>query len=356
MSGELFFELIQVAHGCKEGLSSMPSDKEWSRIYDLSQKQAIAGVLLPAIDKLSKQAQKPPLTLLYDWIAQSEQIKQRNILLSRRCIDLMRMFAEAGYESCILKGQGNALMYPEPLLRTSGDIDIWVKGKRDVIIEFCNSRVNGCKEWHHHIQFPIWDDVDVEVHFMPSYTKVPRFANRTQRYFEKFQRQEIDGKGLISEGYKMYVPSKELNLVFQMSHIARHFFGGGIGMRQIMDYYYFLKSEGLWDKEDVVETLQNLGLYKFASAVMWVLKEVFGAEEELLIVPVDVKRGKLLLDEIMKGGNFGHHDKRVSARIKKNSGTVALIIRNLHLLSLFPEEAMWTPIMGVWYYLKYKWA
>ncbi len=351
---DLFFELIQVALGYKERLSRTPSDKEWSWINDLSRKQAIVGVLFPAIDKLSKQGQKPPLTLLYDWIAQSEQIKQRNILLNRKCIELMRMFADAGYESCILKGQGNALMYPEPLLRTPGDIDIWIKGKRDVIIEFCNSKAYGCKEWHHHIQFPIWDDVDVEVHFVPSYTRVPRFANRTQRYFEKFLREEIDGKGLISEGDKMYVLPKEKKLVFQMSHMARHFFGGGIGMRQIMDYYYLLKSDGLWNKKDLVETLRDLELYKFAVAVMWVLKEVFGAEEELLFVPIDEKRGKLLLDEILAGGNFGHHDKRVSERIKKNSGMAALIIRNLHLIRLFPEEVMWTPIMGVWYYLKYK--
>lgn len=352
---DIFFELIQVALGLREGLSRRPSDEEWAEIYELSQKQAIAGYLFPAIDKLSKLGQKPPSPLLYEWIALVEQIKQRNILLNRKCIELMRILEDAGFESCILKGQGNALMYPEPQLRQAGDIDIWVNGKRDDIIGFCRSKAQKCEISYHHMQFPIWTAVDIEVHFIPSYAKVPRYAKRTNTFFEKFQREEIDSGEMMSEGDVMYVPSKKINLVFQMSHMARHFFGDGIGMRQVMDYYYLLKyTTGKVNTGAVVDDLRNLGLYKFAGAVMWVLKEVFAAEEELLIVPVDEKRGKLLLDEIMKGGNFGHHDKRVSAKMKKKSITVAIMIRNLRLVRLFPEEAVWTPIMGVWYYLKYK--
>ena len=363
---DVFFELIQVALGLREGLSRRPSDEEWAEIYELSQKQAIAGYLFAAIDKLSKLGPKPPSPLLYEWIALVEQIKQRNILLNRKCVELMRMFEDAGFESCILKGQGNAMLYDVrckkeegrcnmALLRQPGDIDIWVKGKRDEIIGFCRSKAQDCDIQYHHIQFPIWEDVDVEVHFMPSYTEIPRYAKRTKAFFEKFEREEIDGRKLMSEQGGMYVPSKEMNLVFQMSHMARHFFGDGVGMRQIMDYYYLLKyTRGKVNIEKVVDDLRNVGLYRFAGAVMWVLKEVFAAEDELLIVPVDEKRGKLLLDEIMKGGNFGHHDKRVSARMKKKSSTLARMIRNLRLVRLFPEEALWTPIMGVWYYLKCK--
>ena len=350
----MFFELLQVALGQRDILSHNPSDKEWGEIYELSQKQAIVGVLFSAVEKLSLRGQKPPLALLYEWIALVEQIKQRNTLLNRRSIALMRMFADAGFDSCILKGQGNALMYPQPLLRTPGDIDIWVKGKCDEIIDFCCLKANGCKVSHHHILFPIWEDVDVEVHFMPSYTRIPRYMKQTNAYFERFQREEIEGKGL-SEWGDMYVPSKEMNLAFQMSHIARHFYGGGIGMRQIMDYYYLLKYiKGKVNNEANVDALQNLGLYKFAGAVMWVIKELFGAKDDVLIAPADSKRGRLLLDEIMKGGNFGYHDMRVPARIKKKSSTVALIIRNVRLLRLFPEEAFWSPIMGVWYFLKYR--
>lgn len=350
----LFFELIQVAVGAKEGLSHTPTDKEWVDVFETAQKQAVAGIAFLALEKLNNAGVKPPLSLLYEWIGLTEQIKNRNTLLNKRCLELTELFSDAGLESCILKGQGNALMYPEPLLRTSGDIDIWVKGNRDEIVKFCRSKVGGCEIEHHHIQFPIWDDVDVEVHFVPSYSIVPRYTKRTRAFYSEFQREEVDGRGFIQGKAKMYVPSKVINLVFQMSHIARHFFYGGVGLRQLMDYYYLLKSDGVWNKNDVIGALRNLGLYKFASAVMWVLKEVLGAEDELLIVPVDEKRGMLLLDEVMMGGNFGHYDQRISGQLMKKSATMSIIARNMRMLRLFPEEALWAPVTGVWHYLKYK--
>lgn len=350
---KLFFELIQVAAGAKEKLSHAPTDEEWVELFESSQKQAVAGIAFLALEKLSNVGIKPPLNLLYEWIGLSEQIKSRNTLLNKRCLDLAELFSEAGFESCILKGQGNAMMYPEPLLRTSGDIDIWVKGNRDEIVKFCRSNVDGCEIEHHHIQFPIWDDVDVEAHFVPSYSIVPRYTKRTKAFYSVFQREEIDGKGFLPEQSKMYVPSKEMNLVFQMSHIARHFFYGGVGLRQLMDYYYLLKSDGLWNKDDIIGTFRSLGLYKFAGAVMWVLQEVLAAEDEMLLVPVDEKRGELLLNEIMKGGNFGHYDQRVSGKLMKKSATMSIIARNMRMLRLFPEEAVWAPVMGVWHHLKY---
>ena len=57
----------------------------------------------------------------------------------------------------------------------------------------------------------------------------------------------------------------------------------------------------------VQRELKYLGLWKFAGAVMYVLKEVLGLSEDKMIVPVDEKRGKLLLAEILEGGNFGQH-------------------------------------------------
>ena len=148
---------------------------------------------------------------------------------------------------------------------------------------------------------------------------------------------------------------KEMNLVFQMSHMARHFFYGGIGLKQVMDYYYLLNyTKDKVNVEIVVEVIQNLGLYKFAGAVMWVIREVLGAEDDILIVPADGKRGGLLLDEILKSGNFGQYDQRVSRKLMKKSATMSIIVRNMRMLRFFPEEAIWAPITGVWYYLKYK--
>lgn len=343
---ELFIEIFQVVLGTRVSLSRNPTDKEWDELFDMSQKQAVAGVIFSALDKLSVHGQKPPSPLIYKWIGVSEQIKQRNILLNQKCVDLTGLFSDSGFDSCILKGQGNALMYPEPLLRTSGDIDIWVKGKRDKIIAFCQSKVEACEISYHHIQFPIWKDVQVEVHFMPSYTKIPRLRKRYHAYFDNFQRVEIDNRGLFPEGTKIYVPDKKVNLVFQMSHMARHFFFEGIGLRQLMDFYYLLLYNDC-DRELVVNEIKYLNLDKFAGAVMWVLGTVFGMEDKYMLVPPDERRGKLLLDVILKGGNFGRHNKGVLGWLNKRNTTLSIITRSIKIARLFPEEAFWSPVLWV---------
>lgn len=135
---------------------------------------------------MSKNGQKPPIELIFEWIGISEQIKQHNLFLNTKCKELIELFQENGFQSCILKGQGNSLMYPEPLLRMPGDIDIWVKGSREEILSFCRSKYESSDVRCHHIQLPIWNNVDVEVHFKPTYSWNPRLSKRTNQYFSFF--------------------------------------------------------------------------------------------------------------------------------------------------------------------------
>ena len=116
---ELFYELVQIALGQRELLSCTPSAAEWAELFSLAQKQAVTGVALNALEKMSQQGQKPPVNLLLEWIGLSEQIKAQNLLLNKRCGEITRLFSDAGFRTCILKGQGNALMYPDPLSRNS---------------------------------------------------------------------------------------------------------------------------------------------------------------------------------------------------------------------------------------------
>ena len=122
MSETLFFELLQVALGRRERLSSTPTEREWTELFEMSQKQAVAGVAFEGVERLQPQI---PRELLLQWFAISEQIKKRNILMNQRAVEVTRIFADAGFRSCILKGQGNNLLYPNPYVRNSGDIDIF---------------------------------------------------------------------------------------------------------------------------------------------------------------------------------------------------------------------------------------
>ena len=349
-----FFDLIRVALNKGDSLQRCPTDEEWAAMLELSQNQAILGVIFHAFDKLTQNNQKPPLEVLFEWIGCTEQIMAQNKIANKRCIEVSRLFEKAGFKTCVLKGQGNALLYPEPLLRNSGDIDLWVNGETDAVIGFVKERYPNVssKISSHHIDFPVFQEISVEVHYVPTYSLVRKFQSNLNQYIEDCKPRQFDNPvRLIGVDNTINVPTDDFNMVFQLSHMQRHFFGTGIGFRHIIDYYYLLKRVNTYvtisQKRELKEVLVALGMLKFASAVMWVLKEVLLMEENWMICEPDEKRGKLLLDEIMRTGNFGYGDQRKIKKLSNFSTTLAVMVRNMKMVRLFPGEALCAPITGV---------
>ncbi len=359
----LFFELIQVALGQKESLTKNPSEQEWEAMFDMAKKQAVVGIAFHALNKLAEVGQKPPLPLLYEWIGLSEQIKARNYIVNSRCIEVTKLFADAGFRSCILKGQGNALMYPEPLLRTSGDIDIWVtggsgkvNGSRKDIHDFVVTRCPNAQENLLHIDFPIFEDVPVEVHYKPRHVTIPKYDKRLQAWFDEKTDEQFSNV-VRFDGCEMCVPTAEFNVILQLSHIMSHFFIEGVGLRHFLDFYYVLakvKDERLKVKDErlkvkeIQETLQYLAMEKFARGVMWIEKECLNLPDEYFILEPDEKIGKIILNEMMEGGNFGQHDERYAQR-KKGYLMRGLTdtYRLIKLAKYFPSESIWKIVRKV---------
>ena len=201
----MFYELVRVALGVGEKLSRCPLDPEWQQLFDLAQKQAVAGVAFLALDRLSSYGQKIPPALLFEWIGLSEQIRSQNLLANQRCKEITQLFRNEGFESCILKGQGNARMYPVPESRTSGDIDIWVFGERDEITKFVKEKCPNVFEQYHHIDFPIFEDVPVEVHYTPGKLLSPKYNKRFQKWSQA-EGLKVKGEGLKTiDGLKSIV-------------------------------------------------------------------------------------------------------------------------------------------------------
>lgn len=83
----------------------------------------------------------------------------------------------------------------------------------------------------------------------------------------------------------------------------------GIGIRHLIDYFYITKSFPIADRDIVVGLWKRFGLYRLATAVMWVLKDICCMDEQLLLCEPNEKEGRFLFDEMMRGGNFGHDGK-----------------------------------------------
>ena len=356
---------------------SIPDTKgmDWYDFYQFACEQAIAGVAFVGIQRLGEHGVKPPLDVLMQWIASASLIEQQNKAVNKAATELFKELKNDGLRGCILKGQGNGLMYPNVYSRTPGDIDVWVRmadgrekreegrgkmedGRRmmeDVqgIIKYVKERNPNGKVCYHHIDGGKIGGVEVEVHYRPSFMNNPIHNYRLQKWYKMMAEggrlmEEVE----LPEGVgSIPVPTVEFNVVYQLVHVFRHLLQEGIGLRQIIDYFYVLKSNtNHTDDTNIIVLLNYLGLTKIAGAMMWLLSEVLGLEEEYLIVPKNECLGKVLLAEILKGGNFGQYDIdniKVNSQLGKNWQRIR---RDFRMMRYFPSECIWEPVFRVYHF------
>lgn len=348
----LFFELIQITLANRNCFNRVPSDIEWKNLYEMACKQSLAGVLLNGVNRLIESGccPKPPMNVLYEWIGLQQHTVAHNKLQNQRTKELCEFFKEHGYRCCVLKGQGTALYYENPEYRQCGDIDIWIEGDRDEILRFAQS-----KNYHighidvKHSDIDFFKDVPVEVHFLPSWMYNPSTNKKLQKFFKE-QSEKQFGNNDAKVGFNH--TTIEFDLVFSIVHIYRHIFSEGIGLRQLMDYYFILQSSSVNQRKDAIAVLRSLKMFSFVGGIMWILKECFGMKEEYLLCVVNKRHGEYLLSEIMMAGNFGQYDDRMQ-RIDKNKkfkrGFVQLK-RNLRFVSYYPSEVLWSPFWKLWHW------
>ena len=400
MEEKVYFEFLQVAVGNRKSLSVTINDSDWLRLFDFCKKQALIGVGFTAVEKLHAVGVVCPAELRMKWMALALQIEKKNALLNEQCKKLTEQYGHDGLSTCILKGQGNCLNYPEELKkrRMPGDIDVWCIPPKDGLdiaiatgnndVEYVNYKgVNAVIEYgrmqhrlagnnekpvirYHHIEAPKMEGTEVEVHFRVGFQNSPLRNWRMQRWFDAHA--DVCMKNKTHMGFA--VPTSSVNVVYQMCHLFSHYFDEGLGLRQLMDYYFALRvwhndvmeckdlqSQGMWSEglgtpvmsaTEIMAVLRSFGMAKFAGAVMWILNEAFENEEcrmkkqrsategkaneecsdadevgeqQLPAIGQQLKKnncvpwmicepneveGRKLLAEIMQGGNFGQYDTR----------------------------------------------
>lgn len=360
------FELLQVAIGNRKALTSRLTDEEWESLYSECEKHALLGIAFCGVEKLPKE-QYPPFDVLAEWVHDAQVAKDRNMLLNQRCKEVCEYFEHDGFNSCILKGQSNLPNYLESLrdYRTAGDIDVlcWPKNghldKVKVLAYVKGLYATNLKDikpevMYHHVDWE-FSGIPVEIHFRASFFFNPLFNWRFQKWVNDSLHSSVCLKDL-----NFPIPSVSFNAIYQLVHIYRHLFSEGIGLRQLLDYYFVLRRLGD-ERLECMETLSRLGMKKFAGAVMYVLQTVFGMPDEYLLCPPDKKEGEFLLSEIMISGNFGRNDNRVAA-VKKVKSTKAhfstYIAREKfvsRLLRHYPSEAIWAPFWSVFFFIYIRW-
>lgn len=344
---QIFFKLIRIGLGNSAEDFPILDSTQWQELYTLARQQAIVGVIYKSIERLTKE-KHPPRELLFKWIATTERIKELNQHLNKTAQKVELQFRDNNLQSCILKGQGIAQLYPNPELRTSGDIDIWINSDREEIISFVGKYSKSSHAVYHHIDGLKLDGVEIETHFTPSYMANPFANRRLQKWIQIEKIKQFEHCTNIGEGITIHTPILAFNRVFILHHIYRHFFYEGIGLRQMMDFYYVLK-QGFTKKEqlETIRIYKRLNLLNFAGAAVYVLREIFGLEKMFYIVAPNEKYGKVLLSEILSGGNFGQIKQQRNTKENKLQRGWRIIKRSLRFIMYEPLEVVWLPYFKV---------
>lgn len=354
---DLFIEMLHVTLGTRDYLSRVPSSDEWVAIYNEAERQAVAGIMVSGLERLPDN-QRPSQVVLLQWIGVCLKIELQNQITTQTCKRVCDRFEMDGFAACVLKGQSNYRYYPQNMInrRSSGDIDVWVEPsdttcKHPVkkVIEYVRDRhdMNGLC-WLHtsHVEK---NGMPVEVHMRASFMNDPCKNRRFQKHFSNIEcfvcREVVNG---------VDIPTMKVDedVIYQMNHLYRHLIDEGVGLRQVIDYYYLLN---VWNekhsrtKEDTLKIISWLGMGKFAGALMYVLSEVCGMSDKLLLCPAQIKDGEFLMNEILLSGNFGHGDSRMTA-VKGNGYYQARtnqakrrFKRNMRFLTSYPGEVIWEP-------------
>ena len=435
------FKFLKYCLGYNIDMGKVIAKMDWRQLYTFVSNQAIIGFCFDGIERLgneySEELKKNPIErdLLMTWMGKAQQIRRQNTKVNTVASKLYSMLREDGLRCCILKGQGNALMYPNVYSRNPGDIDVWVNASRSQITEYAKKHFEiGDDIRFHHLETSL-DGVPVELHFFPCTMNNPVYNARLQKWFKRNADLQCSNVVGLPDGIgEIAMPTAAFYVVYQLTHLYHHFFDEGIGMRQIIDYYYVvcdfykgyqnsskitpslftikegstshpdpltLRGEGGnrptrcseplrskdggpskvspdcagWDRLSiegdnsvgfttavtssasaalvmVQRELKYLGLWKFAGAVMYVLHEALGLSEEKMIAPMDEKRGKLLLAEILNGGNFGQYFTKYGHFTQQSMAKKYFlkIWRNMHFVRYYPAEALSEPIFRTWHF------
>lgn len=389
---DIFFRFVQFALGTYEGKEFLDGsalrDFNWSAFCEFAKKQTLMGVVFDGVQRLKKDV-APPLPLLMSWFGVSQKIGQRNNVLNEATVAIYRKVVAAGYPCCILKGQGNAVLYPNPSARTPGDVDVWVDASREEIRSLAHMLAKGNNghvddESLNHIGLTV-NGVTVELHSTPGFMASFVYNRRLQTWLRQNVVAQCRNMVALPDGAgEVAVPTGAFNAVYQLYHLYHHYFYEGVGLRQVVDYYFVLvkneerrekneerrvKNEERREKDEerrvknsiaLERELKHLGLWTFAGAMMYVLHRVLGLTEDRMIAPMDSKRGQMLLDDILHGGNFGHYDQRHAwgrDSFDDNGfkhGALGHNLLRLHrdarLLRFYPAEALSEPVFRLWHW------
>lgn len=311
-----FYPLVRVGLWGKAGANlnvgyNLNEDVDWDEVYQLAQEQSILGLVLAGVEHLDV---KPPKELLLYWIGEVQVTEQQNKAMNQFVTELVEKMRAADIDAILVKGQGVAQCYEKTLLRTCGDVDLFLNeegyDKARTFLLPKASKVETEYENSKHLGMTI-DGWTVELHG----SLRGSLSRRINRELESIQDDTFirgDVRVWDNDGVPIYLLGKENDIVYVFAHFLNHFYKEGVGLRQICDWCRLL-----WTYRDEIDKKKIEGRIRRMGLVSeW---KAFGAYAvEYLSMPIEampmfepstkwVKKAERINDFIMSVGNMGHN-------------------------------------------------
>lgn len=230
---------------------------------------------------------------------------QSVIYVNREHVRLHKIMTAANIPYVILKGSSSAAYYPDPLMRSMGDVDFLVDKKdveRACEILSKNGLTRNPKEHEKHIVF--FDDKgNFEMHTTPAGVPKGKDGDSIRALFKNLI---TDSRSLETDFGTIQVPSHFHHGLILLLHTCCHLTEGGIGLRQLCDWAVFVSK---FTEDDFCsifkDELKNIGLWKLAKVLTKASSDYLGAPAFEWAQNTEKALTEGIILDIFKSGNLG---------------------------------------------------
>jgi len=389
-SQRAFFELLKAGlwENCEEfqvSGSKFQGAVDWEKVYRLAEEQSVQGLVLQGIERLKNdnhnhnenlnlnhnhnenlddngnegnsqlglgstlRSELPSQMLLLQWIGEVQIIEQQNKAMNEFVARLIGQLREEDVYAILVKGQGIAQCYDRPLWRVSGDVDLLLSSNnyekaKEVLLPLA---VEADTEYVSlkHLGMTMKEGFVVELHGMLHC----RLSNRIDKMIDDAQH-DVFCRGHVrswdNNGTQVFLPAPDNDVIFIFTHILKHFYIEGIGLRQICDWCRFLWTYRESLNHGLLESrIKEAGLMTEWMAFAALAVEYLGMPIEAMpLYHSDAqgvqefkkfkRKGERILEFVLKVGNFGHNRQAASGKISSAWHKTKDFIRHAKLFPL----------------------
>lgn len=312
---QAFLALVKAGLWEKEVRLSEFKNVDYNEVYRLAEEQSVVGLVAAGLEHIVDV--KPTKEIALQFAGQTLQLEQHNQAMNFFVAKLIDKMRYAGIYTILVKGQGVAQCYEKPLWRSCGDVDLFLSDSnyeraKELLIPLA-SFVEPEGEYKKHLGLTIKSWI-VELHG----SLRCGLSAKMDKGIDEIQNAVFYGgdvRSWMNGNTQVFLPGADSDVLFIFTHFLKHFYTGGLGLRQICDW-----TRLLWTyKDSLNRELLESRLRKVGLMTEW---KAFGAfAVDYLGMPAEAiplysstrkwkRKAKRICKFVMEVGNMGHNRDR----------------------------------------------